>query len=382
MHGRRGQVMNVNPYDNKAGNFNIACAASSGAGKSFFTHEFLFSVLGEGGKVFVIDSGRSYEETVLLLGGSYLDFADRSRQIILNPFTDIADLTEQMPLLKIIIGNMASPDDPIDSIQKTAIEKSVNFAYKKFGKEATITKVVIELIEMNTEVSKNLAEMLYPYTKDGVYGSYFEGAANIDFSDRFVVLELDDLGKKPGLQEVVLLILMLNINEAFYHSDRSQKKLCIIDEAWRLLAGSAGEFIEEGYRVARKYGGAFMTVTQSISDYYKSPVSRAAYANADHVWLLRQKDSELLGSIERGEIDGSQGRAELLKSLKTERGQYSEIAFLSPAGSAIGRLIVDPITEKLYSTQAAEVQYIRNQREKGVPLMIALEELAKAENIR
>ncbi|EAT10857.1 type IV secretion system protein TraC (plasmid) [Bermanella marisrubri] len=386
MHGRRGQVMTIDPYQNKAGNFNIACSASSGAGKSFFTHEMIFSVLGEGGKVIVFDSGRSYEETVTLLGGQYLDFGDKTRTICLNPFTNIpldeGGLKDHLPLLKILISNMASPSEDIPQIMKSALEQAIAKAFAKFRNKCSVTRVIEELLEMNSDESIELSKMLYPYSRDGVYGEYFEGDANIDLQDRFVVLELDDLAKKPGLQEIVLLILMMNINEVFYHSDRSQKKLCIIDEAWRLLQGRAGDFIEEGYRVARKYGGAFMTVTQRIADYYTSPVAQAAYANADHTWLLRQKTDELRSSIERGEIDGSKGKFEVFNSLKTEQGKYSEIAFMSPAGLGVGRLIVDPVTEKLYSTKAEEVQFLRNKRKEGVDLMTALTELAGKNNSR
>lgn len=49
--GRRGQIMHIDPFDNKKGNFNVAVAAASGAGKSFFTQEMVTSLLGTGGRV-------------------------------------------------------------------------------------------------------------------------------------------------------------------------------------------------------------------------------------------------------------------------------------------------------------------------------------------
>jgi hypothetical protein len=59
----------------------------------------------------------------------------------------------------------------------------------------------------------------------------------------------------------------------------------LIDEAWDLMStGSSGNFIEAGYRRARKYGGSFFTATQSVDDYIKSDTAQAAFLNAD--WMF------------------------------------------------------------------------------------------------
>ena len=82
------------------------------------------------------------------------------------------------------------------------------------------------------------------------------------------MLELEELKAKKDLQMVVLLIIMYRITREMYFF-RSRKKIVIIDEAWDLLSGGAtGEFIEAGYRRARKYKGAFMSATQGVDDYY------------------------------------------------------------------------------------------------------------------
>ncbi|HMY01308.1 MAG TPA: DUF5934 domain-containing protein, partial [Agitococcus sp.] len=88
--GRRGQVCYLDPFLNTKGNFNIAVAAASGAGKSFFTQDYVKAILGSGGKAFIIDSGRSYENLCQILDGEYIDFGE-GNNICLNPFTSILE---------------------------------------------------------------------------------------------------------------------------------------------------------------------------------------------------------------------------------------------------------------------------------------------------
>ena len=135
--------------------------------------------------------------------------------------------------------------------------------------------------------------MLHPYTRDGTYGKYFDAQATIDFSSDFIVLELEELKAKKDLQTVVLLIMMYRITREMYFS-RDRKKIVIIDEAWDLLSGGAtAEFIEAGYRRARKYKGAFMSATQGVDDYYRNPAAKAALDNSDWMFLLRQKPESI-----------------------------------------------------------------------------------------
>jgi conjugal transfer ATP-binding protein TraC len=120
--GRRGQVCYLDPFLNTKGNFNVAVAAASGAGKSFFTQDYVKAILGSGGKAFIIDSGRSYENLCQILDGEYIDF-EEGNTICLNPFTTILEepkaggnnFSEQLPLLIALIATMASPVEPVSA---------------------------------------------------------------------------------------------------------------------------------------------------------------------------------------------------------------------------------------------------------------------------
>ena len=373
--GRRGQIQFIDPFDNRKGNFNVAVAAASGAGKSFFTQEMVTSLLATGGRCWMIDSGRSYERLCRMVGGTYLEFSELT-DINLNPFSRIREITEEMPLLKAVLAQMAAPVQPLNSLQTAYLEEAIKCTWDAHGNASTITHVAMRLLENADESATRVGRMLYPYTREGSYGRYFDGPANIDLDNTFVVLELGDLDSRPDLQTVVLLLLMLQITESMYQGDRRQRKLCIIDEAWRLMgSGNAGQFIEQGYRTARKFGGAFMTITQGIDDYFKSGTSRAALDNADWVFLLRQKPESIKAAESSDRIMMDDALRRLLTSVDTQQGRYSEIAVMSPDGTSIGRLIVDPFAEKLYSTRAEEYAAIDALLKRGASLVEAIEQL-------
>lgn len=405
--GRRGQLAYFDPFANKKGNYNIACCARSGAGKSFVTQEWINATLSYGGRAFVIDAGHSYKELCTIVKGTYIDFAQKG--LIVNPFTKLFSkealskfkewkedspndfpmddyIGHVLPMLKKLLGAMASPFSELPEDREAALEIALKRAIGKHQGKTNITRVVEALREQcgpdgrTLDYAEKLALSLHSYTKDGMYGKYFEGENNIDLNNNFVVLDLDELNKDERLQSAILMMLVIEINSAmFLYGKKSQRKLCVVDEAWRLMgAGKVGRFIEEGFRVARKHGGSFMTCTQGIDDYFKTDASRAAYANSDFKFYLAQLSDSISNAARQGYLDENSEKFKLLNMVDTEHGQYSEIALEQPDGISCVRFVVDPLSEKLYSTQPAETEYIRSEQEKGRELIDILEELANS----
>jgi conjugal transfer ATP-binding protein TraC len=125
------------------------------------------------------------------------------------------------------------------------------------------------------------------------------GKNNVNFNNALTCLELEELSGRGHLQQVVLLILIYQIQQAMYLGNRDQRKILIIDEAWDLLAkGNIAKFIETGYRRFRKYNGAAITITQSLNDLYNSPSGVAIAENSANLYLLYQKP-ETIESIKR-----------------------------------------------------------------------------------
>lgn len=385
LFGRRGQIMTFDLFDNKGGNYNFAVAALSGSGKSVFVNEMAFRYLGTGAKVWIIDVGRSYRNLCELLDGEFIEFSDeRSNTICLNPFSMVVDINNDMEMLLPLVAQMASPREPLDNYSYAALAAAIKRVWDAKGATATISDVYDLLktgrLSEDGEHERDLlrlATALEPYTRHGVYASYFEGESNIQFYKSLVVLELEELKSKKELQAVVMQLMMYRITQEMY-LDRSKRKLVIIDEAWDLMgSGSSASFIEAGYRRARKYGGAFGTITQSVEDYYKNDATKAAIQNADWLFLLRQKPESIDRLGKEGKLHVDEWMKRQLSSVATEHGYYSEIFVHGPKGSGVGRLILDPFSMLLYSTRAEDFQAIKALTDQGVSVAEAIDEILK-----
>lgn len=378
--GRRGQLFFFDPFENTSGNFNTAIAGKSGSGKSVLMQELMTGLLGLGSKIFVLDVGRSFEKACLLHGGEFIAF-DLNNPICLNPFTHIQSLTESLSMLKPLIAAMCSHQRKTTDYENAMIEKAILSAWEQKGRNTTITAIANYLLSAADPRSQDLGTMLFPYTRDGMYGHFFEGACSIDFSNALIVLELDELKSKKDLQQIVLMLLMVHVVDAMYRGNRNTRVACIIDEAWDLLRGElAGEIMETGCRRARKYKGAFITGTQSINDFYQNAASQAAIENSDHLLLLAQKEEAIEQLDKHKTLSMNDSMKILLKSLKTKKGKYSEVLLKTPQGFCVARLCLDPFSRTLYSSTAEVIANLNHLREEGVSLLDAVEQLQGLES--
>jgi conjugal transfer ATP-binding protein TraC len=372
---RRGQVMLLDLFDSP-GNYNAVVAAASGSGKSFLVNELCLSYLAIGGQVWVIDIGRSYQKLCRLLDGDFIEFKPENPPC-LNPFSRVRDLDgkeSDLDLLIPILGQMASPSRPLTDLERSFIEKAIRQAYGRLIDKTTITAVAEELSRIGDPRAQDLCTMLYPYTRRGRYGRFFEGEMTLRSQNPFAVLELEELRGKGDLRSVVLLLLIYYIQTEMYSGDRRQKKLVIIDEAWDLLGeGNTAKFIEHGYRRFRKYYGGIVTITQGINDLAKTDAGRAALDNSDFLFLLRQKAESLMALKESGRVLMDEGLFEFLSSLHTVPGRYSEVYVRTPVGTGIGRLMVDRFTHLIYTTNPAEYARVEEYQRQGLSLVEAIE---------
>lgn len=384
--GRKGQLFQWSAFDNDSGNYNTIVVGRSGSGKSVFMQELLVSTLGCGGRVFVIDVGRSFERTCKILDGQFVEFT-KNTPLCLNPFTKMGlseseDLEDTFSMLKSIVAMMAAPTGKTDDYENALIETALREAWNAKRQQATMTDVSDILRATSDERAKTLGIMLIPYTKDGVYGRYFEGENNINFHKPMVVIELEELKERKDLQSVVLQIFMMTITNQMLMGDRKTPFHMCFDEAWDLLRGEhTGVFIETLARRLRKYRGSLVVGTQSINDFYKTPGALATFENSDWMCLLSQKKESVEALKESGRLSMEGSMEIALKSVTTRHGEWSEVMmYNSSYGYAIGRLMMDPFSVLLYSTQAHEYAQIQQLQASGMSIEHAIDHMIEQRN--
>jgi conjugal transfer ATP-binding protein TraC len=382
--GRRGQVMTWSPFANKAGNHNTAVVGASGSGKSVLMQEIAGSLRGAGAEVFVIDDGESFKNSCMLLGGAFIRFNLDLRTCI-NPFSiidtdaqnDSEYLLEGVEMIRLMVEQAARGAAKCTDEEKGAIEGAVKTVWDRDGTKGSFQAVMTELSENYGERGQNLALAMSAYGVNGSYGVFFNGEANLDITNSYTVFEMSDLEAKPDLRSVVVLAVLFLIRKRMKKGGRALKKALIIDEAWQMLSdGAVGRFIEGFARRCRKEGGAIITGTQSVNDYYKTDGARACMENSDHMVILRLKEEALDQLRSNDRIKVSDSDMTILKSLKVVDREYSEMYVMGPEARFLARLVLDRYSAALYSTTPVVFERIKTLTTRGMKLEDAVASVA------
>lgn len=383
----RHQASTFDIFDETLDNYNTCICATSGSGKSVLSQAIITSVLAEGGMVWVIDLGQSYKKLCETLGGTYLDV----NSLKLNPFSDVKDMSHAAESIRDLIAVMASPQAGLCDVQKSHLLEAVQTAFKRQGHNTTIDDVIYFLeeqgqddVNVSTNFSKGfdlrlddivtlLKKFSLKSSPQGLSSKIFNGDSTLGKTKaNFVVLELGELESQPDLLKAILFSLILSIENEMYQGDQNKKKLCVIDEAWRLLSGSnkiAATFIEKGFRTARKHKGAFLTISQSINDFYASTEAKAAWSCAENKIIMRQNDKSFKDFLSDHTDYFDAYQQALIKNFKPSAvSGFSEFMVQQGAACSFHRLFLDPFSRIMFSSKAEEHNAVKEFMQKGVPV--------------
>ncbi|MGF7410764.1 type IV secretion system protein TraC [Providencia alcalifaciens] len=397
----RHQLSYLDIFDQTSGlgndNYNMAVCGTSGGGKSFLIQAMIRQVLDSGGWAYVLDMGDSYKELCRSLGGVYVD----ARDLKFNPFAGVVNIKEAAESIRDLLLVLTNPSGDMDDTSKSILLNAVQEVWEgkapsgHKGNEVLIDDVQAYLkdqidgayFDPQSTVRNKMQEIvvsLQKYTTQGIYGEYFNSdKPALNEQVRFTVLEMGGLQNKPDLLAAVMFSMMIFIEQRMYLSPRNVKKVAIIDEGWKLLDNKSsfvGDFIEGGYRTARKYYGAYITISQGIEDFdgdMASAAAKAAWSNSSFKIILRQnmeafrkynqKNPDQFSPVERAVIEG-------FPSAKD--AHFSAFMLRISGRSSYHRLITDPISRALFSTDGKDFEFREEKATEGLSQQESLLALA------
>lgn len=382
LFGRKGQLITYDLFHPNLNNQNFIVAAESGAGKSFFLNNLTNQYYAQGAKIRIIDIGYSYQKSCSLMGGRFLDVG-ADANLCINPFDfKIVDPEEKQlgiqtasDCLALMCSSASGCDLDEDSLNliRLASRWVVDSGRGADGVDAAreylstfpsyLENIEAGSLDFLMEKAKALAFNLQAFCSEGEYGRYFNGKSTFDISrDDYVVLELERLRQFPQLFSVIVLQIMNAVTQDLYLGDRSIPSFILFEEAAAFLkdnlaGGRASNFksvIEAGYRRARKYGGSFGVVIQSVMDLKTfGDVGGVIWDNAATKFLLQ---GETYGKAAAENVIEYEGFAlDLLKSVANNKPNYSEVFISSAFGAGVARIVVDPHSYWMNTSAAEDV---------------------------
>ena len=390
----RHQLFCFDPFDDKnlpISNYNRLTVATTGAGKSYFQGSQILDGVSRGHQIFIIDIGESYKHVCKLLGGTYIDASTLS----LNPFT-LFDFEGSVQIgkkrrsnikqIRDLVAIMASPDTALSAVQNAWLLKAIRETVAIKQNDACIDDVIHALQALQDEGAykgdrrlSDLALLLEEYSTKGTYGHIFNSRTPLINDNRLVVLELSAFAEDEELLKIVMFVMTCIIQGQFYNGDRSQKKLCIIDEGWQhLVQGKnqvAANFIAHMYRVCRKYNGGFSLITQFLTDTAETNQGQAIEACSDTKIIAKQGSFETFVAKNPDVFTPLQQKI-IPKFGEAKQQGFSNLMLKFGSQYSFHRLFSDPFSRILFSTSGDEFNDVEKLTEQGVPMIDAIHQVA------
>lgn len=390
----------VDLFDTKKNkNANLNLLGTSGAGKTFTMQLLALRMRMRGIQCYIIApiKGHEFRRACNRIGGQFIKIAPGSPHCInimeirhtISPemeLIDELDYSEMDSMLAqkiqqlMIFFSLLIPD--MTNEEEQMLDEALIRTYGKFGithdndsmyvdREANPPKMKTMPIlgDLHEELCKNeMTKRIAVIVSRFVTGSAqsFNQPTNVDLSNKYIVLDLSEL--KGKLLPVGMMIALDYVWDKV-KSDRTKKKAIMIDEIWQLIgAGSnrmAAEFCLEIFKVIRGFGGAAISATQDLSDFFGLEDGR--YGRA----IINNSKNKIILNLEPDEAEFVRDTLKLTKTeirsiTRFERGE----ALICSNNSKVPVIIkASKEEQEMITTDRAELEAIlrERQQEKETP---------------
>lgn len=299
IHSVNSKIISLNRKNLK--NANGWILGDSGSGKSFTAkREIANTILNNDDDIIIIDPSREYTYLTKAFGGEVIDISAQSKNYI-NPMelnSDYADKDDPiilksefiLSLCEIAIGGNYG----LTPRQKTIIDRSLRNVYRNFtidyeiDKMPTLVDFYNELLKQEEEEAEDIAISLEIYVKGSL--DVFAHKTNIDSKNRILCFDTNGLGN--SLKTLGLLIVLDAVwNTVLQNFKKGKSTWIYVDEIHLFFKNEyAVNFLQELYKIIRKWGGIPTGITQDIDDLLKNEKAVSMLNNSQFLVMLGQSN--------------------------------------------------------------------------------------------
>ena len=368
---REGVPFSLDPFAPELPNWNGLIFGGSGSGKSFTVAQLLLQFCGQkpAPKVVWIDNGASSKHLTEVLDGEFVDLKLDSG-ICINMFElgagEKAPDDSKVKLILAVLESILKEEgrQGIPKREKALLEESILKSYAVQNRETPKLSDLKNLLTGHkVQEMRFYGDILSAWTGQSAYGKILDGETNIRPENNLVSFELKGLDGYPDLQNVLMLILTDFIKREA-SKDLSTPCLLIIDEGWKLFETTNGlGFAVEAFRTFRKYNAGIWCISQNYRDFLADEeVKNALLPNAASLFILRQKKIDW--NDFKDTFDFNDEEIAVIKSLHFEKGVYSEFFYMQEDNKAVLRLIPDPLSYWICTTNGEDKARIEEEVQK------------------
>lgn len=384
----------VDLFDTKKNkNANLNLLGTSGAGKTFTMQLLALRMRMRGIQCYIIApiKGHEFRRACNRIGGQFIKIAPGSPHCIniieirhtISPEMELIDeldysemdsllaqkIQQLMTFFSLLIPDMTNEEEQmldealIRTYGKFGITHDNDSVYADRNAVPPKMKTMPILGDLHEELQKNeMTKRIAVIVSRFVTGSAqsFNQQTNVDLSNKYIVLDLSEL--KGKLLPVGMMIALDYVWDKI-KSDRTKKKAIMIDEIWQLIgAGSnrmAAEFCLEIFKVIRGFGGAAISATQDLSDFFGLEDGR--YGRA----IINNSKNKIILNLEPDEAEFVRDTLKLTKTeirsiTRFERGE----ALICSNNSKVPVIIkASKEEQEMITTDRAELEAILKERQ-------------------
>jgi conjugal transfer ATP-binding protein TraC len=360
----------IDPFAPELPNWNGLVIGGSGSGKSFSLSQIMlqFATQNPAPKIVFIDNGRSSENLIKVFGGEFIDVSLESG-ICLNPFElapgETVPSTLKIKSILAILELIFKDEEKVflPKREKALLEECITRIYTLCKGAPTLSDLKHMLDRHPSESLRKYGDILFAWTGNSAFGKILDGKSTISLQKNLTSIEVKGLDDFPDLKDVFML-LVTNFVQREAERDLSTPTVLVCDEAHRLFkTPSTRDYILYCYRVFRKYNCSIFCITQNHKDFLSIPeVADAIFPNTTHVFILRQRkiDWEDFQRI----FDFNEAEINAIKSLRIKKREYSEIFYMQDEKRAILKIVPDPLSYWICTSDGSDKAKIMEMQEK------------------